>query len=76
MLEVIKAVERVNGADFPVTGGPRRAGDPAGIVAGADRVRQVLGWQPCHADLDFIVRNCPRTGSASSRAQRAELAAA
>lgn len=55
VLEVIKAVERVNGAPLPVKYGPRREGDPAAIVAGADRVRSVLGWQPRHENLDFIV---------------------
>ena len=55
VLEVIKAVERVNGAALPVIYGPRREGDPAAIVAGADRVRSVLGWQPRHENLDFIV---------------------
>ena len=55
VLEVLKAVERVTGAPLPVTYGPRRAGDPAAIVAGAQRVRDVLGWQPRYADLDFIV---------------------
>jgi UDP-glucose 4-epimerase len=25
------------------------------IVAGADRVRSILGWQPRHENLDFIV---------------------
>jgi UDP-glucose 4-epimerase len=55
VLEVIKAVEKANGASFKVDYVPRRAGDPAGIVAGADRVRQELGWQPKHNDLDFIV---------------------
>ena len=54
-LEVIKAVARVNGAALPVTYGPRRAGDPAAIVAGAARVREVLGWQPQYENLDFIV---------------------
>jgi UDP-glucose 4-epimerase len=55
VLEVIKSVERVNGAPLPVTYGPRRAGDPAAIVAGAARVREVLGWMPKHENLDFIV---------------------
>lgn len=53
--EVIEAVERVNGAKLPVIYGPRRAGDPAGIVAGATRVREVLGWKPQYENLDFIV---------------------
>ena len=57
VLEVIAAVERAHGAGFTVNRVGRRAGDPAGIVAGADRVRQVLGWQPRHADLDEIVRS-------------------
>ncbi|MCX7344329.1 MAG: UDP-glucose 4-epimerase GalE [Alphaproteobacteria bacterium] len=57
VLEVIAAVERAHGAGFKVNRAGRRAGDPAGIVAGADRVRQVLGWQPRHADLDEIVRS-------------------
>jgi UDP-glucose 4-epimerase len=55
VLEVIKAVERVNGAALPVKYGPRREGDPAAIVAGAKRVRDVLGWQPKYENLDFIV---------------------
>ncbi len=55
VLEVLKAVERVNGRALPVTFGPRRAGDPAAIVAGAMRVREVLGWRPKHENLDFIV---------------------
>ena len=55
VLEVIKAVERVNGAPIDWRMAPRRAGDPARIVAGADKARQVLGWQPQHDDLDFIV---------------------
>lgn len=55
VLDVIKAVERVNGAALPVKYGPRRPGDPPAIVAGARRVREVLGWQPKHENLDFIV---------------------
>lgn len=55
VLDVIKAVERVNGAALPVKYGPRREGDPDAIVAGAERVRSILGWQPKHENLDFIV---------------------
>jgi UDP-glucose 4-epimerase len=35
--------------------GPRRAGDPAAIVAKADRIGRVLGWKPQLDDLDTIV---------------------
>jgi len=55
VLDVIKSVERVNGAPLDVKYGPRREGDPAAIVAGAERVRTVLGWQPRYENLDFIV---------------------
>jgi len=55
VLEVIAAIERAHGAPIPVVRGPRRAGDAAAIVAGADRVRDILGWRPRHADLDEIV---------------------
>jgi UDP-glucose 4-epimerase len=34
----------------------RRAGDPAAIVAKADRARSVLGWKPTRDNLDDIVR--------------------
>jgi len=55
VLEVIKAVEKAHGAAIKVNRLARRAGDPAAIVAGATRVREILGWQPRHADLDLIV---------------------
>jgi UDP-glucose 4-epimerase len=52
---VIKAVEKAAGHGFDVRYAPRRAGDSTAVVAGADRVRSVLGWKPKHADLDLIV---------------------
>ncbi len=55
VLEVIETVKRASGVDFPVHLAPRRAGDPAALVAGADRIREVLGWVPEHANLDEIV---------------------
>lgn len=55
VLEVIKAVEKAHGAPINVKMTGRRPGDPAGIVAGADRVRSILGWQPKYNDLDVIV---------------------
>jgi UDP-glucose 4-epimerase len=57
VLEVIDAVTRAHGAGFAVNRVGRRVGDPAGIVAGADRVRSILGWQPRHESLDEIVRS-------------------
>jgi len=53
--EVIAAVERAHGSPLPQREEPRRAGDPPTLVAVADRIRKVLGWQPKYDDLDFIV---------------------
>ncbi len=55
VLEVIEVVKRLSGRDFEVRLSPRRAGDPAQIIAGADRIRNELGWTPKHDDLDAIV---------------------
>jgi UDP-glucose 4-epimerase len=55
VLDVIGAVERAAGVRLTVRDAPRRPGDPAEIVANADRARAVLEWQPRHDDLDFIV---------------------
>jgi len=54
--EVVDVVKRVSGVDFKVVLSPRRAGDPAAIVARADRARNTLGWRPTRDNLDAIVR--------------------
>ena len=57
VLEVIGAVEKAFGGPVHKRLVPRRPGDPAAIVAGASRVREILGWEPKYADLDFIVNS-------------------
>ncbi len=53
--EVVEVVRRVSGVDVEAVISPRRAGDPAAIVASNDRIRAELGWTPKHDDLDAIV---------------------
>jgi UDP-glucose 4-epimerase len=53
--EVIAAVKRASGVDFTVKLSPRRAGDPAAIVAASAKIRNELGWVPELDDLDTIV---------------------
>ncbi|MFJ1794503.1 UDP-glucose 4-epimerase GalE [Kitasatospora griseola] len=53
--EVIESVKRVTGREIPVQAAGRRPGDPAVLVAAADRAREALGWTPLHAELDRIV---------------------
>lgn len=56
VLDVIAVMKRVSGVDFPVRLSPRRPGDPAALIAQADRIRAELGWVPKHDDLSEIVR--------------------
>jgi UDP-glucose 4-epimerase len=44
--EVIDACREVTGADIPVVTGPRRAGDPAVLIASSERIQADLGWRP------------------------------
>ena len=53
--EVVDVVKDVSGVDFETRRVGRRAGDPAALVAGADRVRAKLGWVPRHDNLREIV---------------------
>jgi UDP-glucose 4-epimerase len=57
VLEVIDTVKRVAGVDFPVEIAPRRAGDPAQIVARSDLIRTALSWRPQFDDLATIARD-------------------
>jgi UDP-glucose 4-epimerase len=55
VFEVIDVVKKVSGVDFNVRISGRRAGDPASLVAGAERIKSALGWAPRHDDLPAIV---------------------
>lgn len=44
--ELIKEAKAVTGVDFPVQTAPRRAGDPAVLVADSTKAQKVLGWSP------------------------------
>jgi len=54
--EVIDVVKAESGLDFPVQETGRRAGDPAALMADNTRIKDVLGWEPEHDDLETIVR--------------------
>lgn len=53
--EVLNKLKEITGIDFPVVESPRRAGDPACVIASGDRIRQVLGWQPKYNNLETIL---------------------
>lgn len=56
VLEVIAAVDRATGRRTPWAPGPRRAGDPAVLIADPAAARARLAWTPLFPDLDSIVR--------------------
>ena len=53
--EVIEAARKVTQAEIPVIIVPRRAGDPANLIASSEKARTVLGWKPKHEDLEEII---------------------
>ncbi|WP_025682207.1 UDP-glucose 4-epimerase GalE [Paenibacillus maysiensis] len=53
--EVIETARKVTGLDIPVVTEPRRAGDPAVLVASSDKARSVLGWSPARTQLEDII---------------------
>ncbi|MEL7272289.1 MAG: UDP-glucose 4-epimerase GalE [Pseudomonadota bacterium] len=57
VLDVVAAVKRVSGTDFPVKHGPRRHGDVPAMVSDASRLMGRLEWAPRYNDLDTIVRD-------------------
>ncbi len=57
--EVVETCRRVTGQPIPTVIGPRRAGDPAVLVASNALAREVLGWEPRHT-LESIVQTAWR----------------
>jgi UDP-arabinose 4-epimerase len=53
--EIADAIERAAGRPLPRRVGPRRAGDPAVLIASNAKAREVLGWTPQHSSIDEIV---------------------
>ncbi|MCY4119487.1 MAG: UDP-glucose 4-epimerase GalE [Acidobacteria bacterium] len=53
--EVVEAARRITGHSIPAAAADRRAGDPARLVASADRAREVLGWSPRYPTLDEMI---------------------
>lgn len=58
--EVIDLVKKVSGLDFKVDEAPRRPGDPAALIAVADRARKLLGCTYSFDNLEKIVTDAWR----------------
>ena len=53
--DVIDTARKVTGHPIPAVESPRRAGDPAQLVASSEKARTVLGWKPQYDDLETII---------------------
>jgi UDP-glucose 4-epimerase len=58
--EVIEVVRQVSGVNFQSVEGPRRPGDPAMLVARADKIRGLLEWRPRYDNLETIIADAWR----------------
>ncbi|HEX4880288.1 MAG TPA: UDP-glucose 4-epimerase GalE [Limnobacter sp.] len=65
--EVINTARAVTGLPIEVKYAPRRAGDPASLVADSTQARSVLGWRPQYANLSTIVEHAWRWECAQSK---------
>jgi UDP-glucose 4-epimerase len=53
--EVLEVVKKVSGVNLNIIEAERRPGDPASLVAKADKIRTLTGWEPRYNDLEKIV---------------------
>jgi len=65
--EIIQECRAVTGHAIPATISDRRPGDPAFLIAGAQRAQAELGWQPQHPDIREIVASAWKWHSAHPR---------
>jgi UDP-glucose 4-epimerase len=55
--EIIDVARKVSGREIAVVESPRRPGDPAVLVASSEKIRQVLGWNPQHSNIESIIQS-------------------
>lgn len=53
--EVIETARKATGLEIDARVAPRRAGDPARLIASSEKAKRILGWNPVHADLEEII---------------------
>ena len=58
--DVIETARKVTGKEIPTRIGPRRAGDPATLVASSEKIKRELGWKPALQDLEVIIESAWR----------------
>ena len=58
--QVLETARSVTGKSIPARMGPRRAGDPAVLIASSEKIKRELGWRPEYQDLRVIIESAWR----------------
>ena len=56
VLEILDAARKVSGMDLPVIHSDRRLGDPAVVLASAEKAERLLEWSPAFSDVETILK--------------------
>ena len=57
VLEMIEAARKVTSHPIPMNMSPRRAGDPAVLIASSSKAKKVLGWNPTRENIEIMIRD-------------------
>ena len=55
--EMVEAARKVTGHSIPLRVAPRRAGDPAILIASSSKARKVLGWNPSRENIELMIKD-------------------
>jgi UDP-glucose 4-epimerase len=55
--EVISTLEKVSGNQIKTVPSPRRAGDPAALIANSLHLQGLVGWKPSYDNLELIIKH-------------------
>jgi UDP-glucose 4-epimerase len=70
--EIVEIARKVTGHRIPVREMPRRPGDPAVLVASAEKANNLLGWTPQHSDIETIIGSAWQWHSSHPRGYQTE----
>ena len=56
--DVVNKAQEVTGEHLPIKYSPRRAGDPARLVASNTEIKKQLNWTPRYSELETMIKDC------------------
>ena len=57
VLEMLDAAKKVTAKNMKINYAPRRAGDPAVLIASSEKAKRVLGWKPKRENIEIMIRD-------------------